>query len=127
MIRHAVYCKDCFLFLVIGRFRKSLEPYINDFGRESHRKRQKSLKAPGDVMIAFSGGLGSTVLLDLVYKCYFEGRGDLAVESEDGTRGGKDHPRNELAWKKAVVCYINQGALNQVSDIHETPEFGTKA
>jgi len=68
-------------------------------------------------MIAFSGGLGSTVLLDMLFKTYFEGRGSLAsVDNEQDTKGGKDHPRKELAWNRAIVCYVSHASLNEVRE-----------
>lgn len=52
-------------------------------------------------MIGFSGGLGSTVLLDLVKNCYFTHM-DAAM-----SKGGKEHPKkNGKAWDRAIVCYI---------------------
>jgi cytoplasmic tRNA 2-thiolation protein 2 len=53
-------------------------------------------------MIGFSGGLGSTVLLDLVKACYFTHM-DAAM-----SKGGKEHPRKSgRAWGRAIVCFVD--------------------
>lgn len=62
-------------------------------------------------MIGLSGGLGSTVLLDLVSRCYMAPREPLdpEIEKENGNvkpRGGTKHPRNQNVWKEARVCYV---------------------
>ena len=52
-------------------------------------------------MIGFSGGLGSTVLLDLVKACYF------SFEEGETNKGGKKHPRKiGKVWDRVVVCYV---------------------
>ncbi|KAF9003984.1 hypothetical protein BDQ17DRAFT_1279401 [Cyathus striatus] len=107
VIRHAVYCKPCFTPLITTRFRKSLEPSVNPI---PDGPRKKALKAAGNLMIGFSGGLGSTVLLDLAWKSYF------AVKDGEG-RGGKEHPRNQSAWKKGLVCHVEvSGAFPGMND-----------
>ncbi|KAF8261628.1 hypothetical protein EI94DRAFT_1745553 [Lactarius quietus] len=74
VIRHSVYCKDCFTLLVTTKFRQSLEPHINHV---PSGPRRGTLKPSGGLLIGFSGGLGSTVLLD----------------SSEDLKGGKEHPR----------------------------------
>ncbi|TFK75222.1 hypothetical protein BDN72DRAFT_787883 [Pluteus cervinus] len=119
VIRHVVYCKPCFGPMVATKFRRTLEPHINvtpDAG-----PRRKALKAPGSLLLGFSGGLGSVVLLDLVNRSYFppsNSTGDASSEqtkSGNGIglrdekaerRGGKDHPRNLRVWDKGSVCYV---------------------
>ncbi|KAJ6619784.1 hypothetical protein B0H10DRAFT_2024969 [Mycena sp. CBHHK59/15] len=98
VIRHAVYCKDCFFPMVTHKFRRSLQPSINV---TQDGTRNKSLKPAGNLCLGLSGGLGSTVLLDLVTECCFANH-----QSEDTMRGGKDHPRKASVWKKATVCYV---------------------
>ncbi|KAF4571504.1 hypothetical protein EYR36_008843 [Pleurotus pulmonarius] len=92
-------CTAGFLPLVNTKFRKILQPSINE---KLHGPRQKSLRASGNLTIGLSGGLGSTVLLDLVAKNYFMRSGP------DDNKGGKDHPRrlNEKVWNSASVCYV---------------------
>lgn len=76
-----------------------MNPAIN-FSDVKPQKRG-SLKAPGNLLIGFSGGLGSTVLLDLVKTCYFTHM-DAAM-----SKGGKEHPRKHgRAWDRAIVCYV---------------------
>src|SRR4051794_18005204 len=86
----------CFLPFVTYKFRRSIEPFLSDSG-----SRKANLKASGDILIGFSGGQGSTVLLDLVWKTYF----DPARMSEIG--GGTAHPRKGNVWDKGVICYID--------------------
>ncbi|THV07395.1 hypothetical protein K435DRAFT_825628 [Dendrothele bispora CBS 962.96] len=102
VIRHAVYCKNCFMPLLTGKIRRNLEPFINEKGDGS---RRRYLKASGNLLIGISGGLGSTVLLDLISRMYFPSQ----MESQKRTellKGGTAHPRNEMVWQKAVVCYV---------------------
>ncbi|KAJ6576474.1 hypothetical protein DFH09DRAFT_361875 [Mycena vulgaris] len=101
VIRHAVYCKECFFPMMSTKFRRTLEPSINII---PDGPRKKGLKPAGNLCLAFSGGLGSTVLLDLVSQSYFSNH--AAAAGEDGLRGGTDHPRNASVWKKATVCYV---------------------
>lgn len=65
---------------------------------EANGPRRAALKASGNLLMGFSGGLGSTVLLDLVSQCYFTNR--------TSSKGGKEHPRHARVWPKAAVCYI---------------------
>ncbi|KDQ24464.1 hypothetical protein PLEOSDRAFT_1047482 [Pleurotus ostreatus PC15] len=99
VIRHVVYCRECFLPLVNTKFRKILQPSIKE---KLDGPRQKSLKASGNLTMGLSGGLGSTVLMDLVAKNYFRSSGP------EDNKGGKDHPRklNEKVWKAGYVCYV---------------------
>ncbi|KAJ7707675.1 hypothetical protein B0H17DRAFT_1192132 [Mycena rosella] len=98
VIRHAVYCKECFFPMMSTKFRRTLEPSINAI---PNGPRKKGLKPAGNLFLGFSGGLGSTVLLDLVSQCYFSN-----PTGEDAAKGGTDHPRNASVWKKATVCYV---------------------
>ncbi|KAF9243519.1 hypothetical protein BU15DRAFT_86462 [Melanogaster broomeanus] len=79
VIRHAVYCRDCFTPLVI-------------------------LKPRDRLMLGFSGGLGSSVLLDLVHKTYFANQPPIDPTGEP--RGGTNHPRNANVWSSCGVCYV---------------------
>ncbi|EIN04897.1 hypothetical protein PUNSTDRAFT_107745 [Punctularia strigosozonata HHB-11173 SS5] len=113
VFRHAVYCKDCFVPHVWYKFGKALEPYINP---GPHGPRKKSLNPTGNLCIGYSGGMGSTVLLDLVHRCYFAGR-DAAddAEGEIGADGGARHPRHGRVWKHATVCFVDTGAAYGVA------------
>ncbi|KAH0585186.1 hypothetical protein H2248_008440 [Termitomyces sp. 'cryptogamus'] len=103
VIRHAVYCKECFSTLISVKFRRALDPTVNPL---PDGPRRKGLKAGGDLLIGFSGGLGSTVLLDLMYRTYFSFH-DAPIDLTTGKpRGGKDHPRNLLVWSRGSVCYV---------------------
>ncbi|KAH8118228.1 hypothetical protein DFH11DRAFT_1573124 [Phellopilus nigrolimitatus] len=100
VIRHAVYCKNCFFPLVTNKFRRCLDPHVK---AGSDSSRRTALKASGDVLIGFSGGLGSTVLLDILTRTYFPSTTDAGGS---GGKGGKAHPRNRKMWNKAYVCYV---------------------
>ncbi|KAI0303838.1 hypothetical protein B0F90DRAFT_1334879 [Multifurca ochricompacta] len=102
VIRHSVYCKGCFTPLIFTKFHQALEPYINHV---SVGPRRGALKPSGALLIGFSGGLGSSVLLDLVYQRY------CANVGSDNLKGGREHPRKNKVWQKIYVCYV------EVSDI----------
>ena len=85
--------RSCFDPLVKHKFKKGLEPFINTSGQKKF-----VLKPWGNLTIGFSGGLGSTVLLDLVKRCYY------SSEEVDEKKG--NNPRNDGIWKKVTVCYV---------------------
>ncbi|KAM5530996.1 hypothetical protein V8D89_015323 [Ganoderma adspersum] len=98
VIRHAVYCKNCFFPLTTHKFRRALEPNVNP---KPDGPRKTALRPAGNLLVGFSGGLGSSVLVDLVHRCY------IALDKSTlPTEGGRDHPRHERVWKKITVCYI---------------------
>ncbi|KIJ66861.1 hypothetical protein HYDPIDRAFT_149886 [Hydnomerulius pinastri MD-312] len=101
VIRHAVYCKDCFTPLVTLKFRRALEPLVNANAGTSKRPK---LKASGSLVLGFSGGLGSSVLLDMVHKTYFSSQ--LRSDHSGEPRGGTNHPRNAKVWSSSAVCYV---------------------
>ena len=90
--------RECFISFLTFKFRRTLEPYIN---AKPDGPRRKALKPTGNLLIGYSGGLGSAVLLDLVYRHYVHP--DPAIVTSEG---GSDHPRNERVWKKITVCYV---------------------
>ena len=92
-----VLYRDCFTPLISTKFRQALEPHINHVATGS---RRGALKSSGDLLIGFSGGLGSSVLLDLVHKVYCTSVGG------DASKGGREHPRRNRVWKKIHVCYV---------------------
>ncbi|TFY82833.1 hypothetical protein EWM64_g1175 [Hericium alpestre] len=98
VIRHAVYCKACFTPLIEVKFRRTFEPHIN---RIPDGPRKSALRPAGDLLLGYSGGLGSTVLLDLMHRRYLSKTPSSAKES-----GGKAHPRNERVWTNIRVCYV---------------------
>lgn len=81
---------------MITKFRRCLDPCINE---ESSGSRRSALKASGNLIIGFSGGLGSTVLADIICKTYFT--------REEQDPGGKDHPRNKHAWAQGYACHVD--------------------
>ncbi|KAF8501502.1 hypothetical protein F5888DRAFT_1238229 [Russula emetica] len=102
VIRHSVYCRDCFTPLITTKFRQAFEPHINHV---STGPRRGALKPSGGLLIAFSGGLGPSVLLDLVHRVY------CANVGSDELKGGKEHPRRNRVWEKIHVCYV------EISDV----------
>lgn len=101
VIRHAVYCRECFTPMVTIKFRRALEPHVNANAGTSKRPK---LKASGSLVLGFSGGLGSSVLLDLVYKTYFSSQSP--AHDNGVARGGINHPRNTSVWTSCAVCYV---------------------
>ncbi|KAF5391537.1 hypothetical protein D9757_002368 [Collybiopsis confluens] len=122
VVRHAVYCKDCFPTLLSTKVKRSLEPHINP---RTELSRRKSLKASGNLLIGFSGGLGSTVLLDLISKIYLSNRNELRPQDPtDGkARGGKDHPRNEPVWQKASMTDRGDEIKSLMQDKYQNLEL----
>lgn len=84
------------------KFRRSLEPYIN---AKPDGPRKTALKPTGDLLIGFSGGPGSSVLLDLIHRTYISP--DLG---QTNPQGGRDHPRKDRVWKRVNVCYVEVAA-----------------
>ncbi|CAL1716186.1 unnamed protein product [Somion occarium] len=80
------------------KFRRSLEPFVN---AKPDGPRRTALKPTGDLLIGYSGGLGSSVLLDLVHRCYV-----LPEYDRSTAEGGRDHPRKDRVWRKVNVCYV---------------------
>jgi hypothetical protein len=95
--------RECFSPLITTKVKRILEPTVNP---TTNRTRRKALKADGNLFLAFSGDLGSTVLLGLVSKCYFT----PADEDDKNPRGGKNHPRNGNVWERVFVCYVEMCA-----------------
>ena len=89
--------------MIATKFRRSLEPSINSV---PDGPRRKALKASGNLVVGLSGGLGSTVLLDLVNRSYFSTQEPPITDDAGKPRGGKDHPRNSSVWPHAAVCYV---------------------
>ena len=90
---HSFAFRSCFDPLVKHKFKKGLEQFINVSGQ-----KKAVLKPWGNLTIGFSGGLSSTVLLDLVKRCYY------SSEEVDEKKG--NNPRNDGIWKKVTVCYV---------------------
>ncbi|KAF9267789.1 hypothetical protein L218DRAFT_893922 [Marasmius fiardii PR-910] len=108
--------------MVVTKVKRSLDPYVNPTSDVPHRK---ALKASGNLLIAFSGGLGSTVALDLISKIYFPNV--QSTVDEGNPRGGKSHPRNKRVWEKGAVCYVEicnafPGMKDRTGDIREVVE-----
>lgn len=100
--------RECFFPLITHKFRRSLEPSVNE---RPQGPRRTALKPAGNLLVGFSGGLGSTVLLDLVHRCYVS-----MDQSTMPSDGGKQHPRHEKIWKRVSVCYVEiAGAFPGVS------------
>ncbi|KZV68309.1 hypothetical protein PENSPDRAFT_754241 [Peniophora sp. CONT] len=98
VVRHVVYCKDCFSGQLEARFRKTLEPHIN---HAPSGPRRGTLKPAGDLLIGFSGSAGSSVLLDLVHGTYIAQK----AAPEEG-KGGKEHPRKDRVWHNVRAAYV---------------------
>lgn len=114
-VRHTEFTfRDCFIPLLTHKFRRSLEPSINPTGN-----RRTVLKPAGNLLLGFSGGLGSTSLLDLVHRCYYSEDGKLSNQH----KVGKDQSRNSV-WKKVSVCFVEVfEAYPEVSTVAHIPHL----
>jgi cytoplasmic tRNA 2-thiolation protein 2 len=99
VLKHHSIHRDCFVSSTITKFKRTLGPSVNP---PVDGKRKRSHVASGNLLLAFSGGLGSTVLLDLVSRCYFRS----TDAGDDQPHGGRNHPRNGGVWSKVTVCYV---------------------
>jgi hypothetical protein len=60
-------------------------------------------------MLGISGGLGSSVLLDVVYRTY------IARPAHEQADGGSEHPRKDKVWHAIRVAYVEvAGAFSGV-------------
>lgn len=97
--------------MVDMKFRKTLEPSVNASAGTSKRPK---LKASGNLCLGFSGGLGSSILLNVVHNTYFSSRPPL--DDSGKPRGGTNHPRNVSVWPSCNICYVEVcGAFAGVS------------
>lgn len=93
------------------KFRRSLEPSVNAHAGTSKRPK---LKASGSLVIGYSGGLGSSVLLGLVHRTYFANEAPLNGEAGEGI----NHPRIANVWPSCAVCYVEVcNAFSGVSNV----------
>lgn len=84
------------------KFRRCLDSHIN---QSSESSRRAPLTASGNLLVGFSGGLGSSVLLDVLSRNYFPQKHTSSAANQKGG-GGKAHPRNKRIWEKAYACYV---------------------
>ncbi|KAL5634942.1 hypothetical protein ACGC1H_002840 [Rhizoctonia solani] len=109
VIRHSVYCRSCFVAQLGNKFRRCLEPTINadqpstPLGSRGVPLRPV-LKAAGNLLIGFSGGSGSSLLLDLIHETYF------TAAQLDPARGTKAKSKRENVWPTAHVAFIDTSA-----------------
>lgn len=102
--------RECFIPFISHKLSKALDPAIN---LVPDGPRKKALDPAGNLLVAFSGGLGSTVMLDAVYKGYFAGRQlEDDARGDPGASGGIQHPRYGRVWKRAAVCYVETCAAD---------------
>jgi hypothetical protein len=97
--------RECFIPLTTIKFRRGLDPYINPITGQS---RKKARDPAGNLLLGFSGGLGSTVALDLLDRCYLSNR-NAPVHDNGTLKGGINHPRNRT-WERATACYVEVSA-----------------
>ena len=94
--------RSCFFDFVQSKFRRSLDPTIN----QSSIGPRSKLKVAGHLCLGFSGGIGSSVLLDLVYSSFFEDD----MEEKRKTKGEK-YPAKARVWEKAYVVWIDLSCI----------------
>ncbi|KAG8748268.1 hypothetical protein FRC10_007658 [Ceratobasidium sp. 414] len=101
--------RPCFITQLGHKFRKTLEPTINPPETAPPPGPRKIplrpvLKAPGDLLIGYSGGHGSALLLDLVHESYF------TPAQLDPTRGTRQKSKREKVWPTARVAFVDVSA-----------------
>ncbi|KAG9105002.1 hypothetical protein FRC06_002923 [Ceratobasidium sp. 370] len=108
VVRHSVYCRLCFITQLGHKFRKTLEPTINPPETTPLGPRRiplrPVLKASGDLLIGYSGGYGSALLLDLVHESYF------TPAQLDPARGTLQKSKREKVWPTARVAFVDVSA-----------------
>ncbi|CAE6416113.1 unnamed protein product [Rhizoctonia solani] len=109
VVRHSVYCKSCFVTQLGHKFRRCLEPTINADRPKPPPGSQRVplrpvLKAAGNLLVGFSGGSGSSLLLDLVHESYF------TPAQLDPARGTKAKSKRENVWPVAHIAFIDNSA-----------------
>ncbi|KZT59134.1 hypothetical protein CALCODRAFT_516233 [Calocera cornea HHB12733] len=73
VIKHAVYCSSCLPAMLVRKFRRALSSSLDP---AAPSRGTPSRILPPDVVLGLSGGPSSSVLLDLVWKCFsVEGSG----------------------------------------------------
>jgi len=87
---------------MISKFKRTLNPTIIPDGVKQTTNHRLAQRAGGNLLVAFSGGLGSTVLLDMVSRCYFQSNPEEGLNPH----GGRNHPNNGKVWKQAAVAYV---------------------
>jgi cytoplasmic tRNA 2-thiolation protein 2 len=88
------------------KFRKVLEPVINP----AHNKRTKlsqTLEASGDLCMGFSGGIGSSILLGMIWRIYIHDWNEVPGSNE---KGGTKKPYRPPVWKRIRVVYVEQSS-----------------
>ncbi|KAG8727968.1 hypothetical protein FRC12_022125, partial [Ceratobasidium sp. 428] len=91
------------------KFRKTLEPTINppETTPPPGPRRvplRPVLKASGDLLLGYSGGPGSALLLDLVHESYF------TPAQLDPARGTRQKSKREKVWPNARVAFVDVSA-----------------
>ncbi|KAG8908422.1 hypothetical protein FRB99_006627 [Tulasnella sp. 403] len=104
VIRHCLYCKDCFYHTVSLKFRKAMASLLTP-GPRSKTPRKKGDKCHGSLLLAYSGGIGSTILLDMVQRRYIDGIDDSNPDERDVSA-----KRRPPVWKAIKVAYVEQCA-----------------
>lgn len=107
--------------MVATKFRKTLGPHVNSDAESTVRR--KTLKASGALLVGFSGGLGSTVLLDLVSKSYFPKAGNDGgkkggKKKSQGDEGGEDPTMSKTANSETVEKKIITSGGAELRDRH---------
>jgi hypothetical protein len=101
LIKNLVYCKDCLQALVVQKFKKSIDETINND------------TAPSSILaIAFSGGLGSTLLLELV-------AGTLCASSHRRSRRHR--------WDSIHIIYIDDSKALSMIDKDSRPAINVQS
>ncbi|EJU04679.1 hypothetical protein DACRYDRAFT_20334 [Dacryopinax primogenitus] len=105
VIKHAVYCFSCLPAMLIRKFRRALSASLDP---AAPPRGTPSRTPPPDVVLALSGGPSSTVLLDMVWKCF----------SVEGS-GRKDERRQVGSVRAVYVDWSCLGGKSVVESLRE--------
>lgn len=103
-------CRECFYPTVSLKFRKSLAQMLNPNEKTKKAKGNftEEHSSAGDLLLGFSGGIGSTILLDMVWRRYIL---DADEKGSNSTNvGAETLRRRPSVWKTIRVAYVEQCA-----------------
>lgn len=91
------------------KFRRALEPAIAP-PSSTTITASNVLRAPGNLLIGFSGGMCSSVLLDLVHRSYMSDAAPPGADGKQRNRGKNAPQRRKDVWQKVRVAYVEMCA-----------------
>ncbi|KAG8862417.1 hypothetical protein FRB96_001487 [Tulasnella sp. 330] len=111
---------ECFYPTVSLKFRKALAQLLNPNEKTKKPKTRDDHNA-GDLVLGFSGGIGSAILLDMVWRRYV-----LDADGKQDATGGSERRRPSV-WKNIRIVHVEQCAAypkspDRTSEVHRLTE-----